>query len=65
MDNIEYGSFPLTLDSCFKAVHPEMYPAKTGITPSGRYFIYCIDPVQGSFHFIIEQDDNYLLTPPA
>jgi hypothetical protein len=59
LEDSQYGSFAVKLDSCYVAIHPEMYPAKTGIAPSGRYFIYCIDPVQGSCHFIIKQDENY------
>jgi len=59
MENTDYGSFAVTFDGSYVAIHAEMYPAKTGITPSGRYLIYCIDPVQGSCHFIIEEDDNY------
>lgn len=58
MEDTVYGSFMLMLDSCIVAVHPEMHPAKTGITLSGRYFVYCIDPDRGTCHFILEQDEN-------
>ena len=62
MDQPNYGSFTTHFDiegeSMFIAIHPEMYQAKQGISPSGRYFIYCIHPERGSCTFILEQDEH-------
>lgn len=41
-------------------IHPEMYPAKDGIAPTGKYFIFCIHPVHGSCYFIVEQNERYV-----
>ena len=52
----QYGSFTTEIEGCFLSVNPEMYPEDEDIAPTGRYFVYCIDPRHGSFHFIVEQD---------
>lgn len=53
-----YGSFNTEVEGCFLSINPEMYPNDEDIAPTGRYFVYCIDPRHGSFHFIVEQDHN-------
>lgn len=64
MEQPDYGSlteyFDLNGQSVYFSIHPEMYPAETGIAPTGRYLIYCIHPVHGSCHFIVEQDKDYV-----
>ncbi len=63
MEQPEYGSFTEYFDvggqSVYFSIHPEMYPAAEGIAPTGRYFVYCIHPTQGSCHFIVEQDEQF------
>ena len=46
-------------DSCFVAVNPEMYQAKTGITPLSTYLVFCVCSDCGSRHFIVEQGDRH------
>lgn len=60
MADIDYqhDSFTAPFEHGYISVHPEMAPAAKGISPTGRYIIYCIDPAHGSCHFIIEQDEN-------
>ena len=62
MDQLNFGSFTTYFDiegeSAYIAVHPEMHPTNTGISPTGRYFIYCIHPERGSCSFILEQDEH-------
>ncbi len=57
-----YGSFNINFkdgnDLWYLAIHPEMYPAREVIKPSGNHFIYLIHPTQGSVSFIFEQDEN-------
>ena len=64
MDDIDYqyGSFSISFTendlTGYFSIHPEMYPEKDGIAPTGRYFVYCLHPGYGSAHFIIEQNIN-------
>jgi len=57
-----YGAFNVAFERegepGYVSIHPEMYPKKVGVTPSGRYFIYYMFPSQGTCHFTIEQDDS-------
>lgn len=66
MEQPDYGSFTeyfeLEGHSIYFAVHPEMNPYKNSILATGQYFVYCIDPIHGSCHFIIEQDEKYKWT---
>ena len=50
--------FMLEGEMGYVSIHPEMYPTEYGIAPLGSFFIYCLHPVHGSCHFIIEQDDE-------
>ncbi len=57
-----YGTFiePFFIDDekGITTIHPEMYRAKNGISPTGRYQVYCIHPQFGSSNFVVEQDEK-------
>ncbi|MEJ7737413.1 MAG: hypothetical protein WKF97_08305 [Chitinophagaceae bacterium] len=40
----------------YVSIHAEMVPEVQGFSPTGRYFVYCLHPVGGTCHFIVEQD---------
>ncbi len=40
----------------YVSIHPEMTPAVQGLSPTGRYFIYCLHPQGGTCHFVIRKD---------
>lgn len=42
----------------YVSVHPEISPAVQGLSPTGRYFVYCLHPQGGSCTFYIEQDEQ-------
>ncbi|MEJ7766742.1 MAG: hypothetical protein WKF89_02950 [Chitinophagaceae bacterium] len=42
----------------YVSVHPEMTIAVQGLTPTGRYFVYCLHPQGGSCSFYIELDES-------
>jgi len=53
-----YGSFSSPFEHGYIYVHPEMAPAAKGISPTGRYFVYCLHNTYGTCHFILKQNEN-------
>jgi hypothetical protein len=62
MEQPDYGSFTEYFEvggqSIYFAVHPEMAAYKNSIIGTGRYYVYCIDPVHGSCYFTVKQDEH-------
>jgi len=53
----QHGSFIVPFEDGYISIHPEMAPKTKGISPTGRYFIYCLHYVKGSCTFIVEQNE--------
>jgi hypothetical protein len=51
-------SFEYAGEPGYLSIHPQMYQAKKGISPTGMYFVYCMHPVYGSCTFVVGQNAN-------
>ncbi len=54
----QHWSFIAPFEHGYISVHPEMVPVAKGISPTGRYFIYCLHTTYGTCHFILNQNEN-------
>ena len=58
LDLILHIPFENNGGSGYLSVHPEMSTAVQGLSPTGRYLVYCLHPEGGSCTFYVEQDEN-------